>query len=133
MPPALRRFEPQSVRFRNTLRRFEAFSRDVNVNLDADLAVLMQDAFDAHLALLDAETDFPAQAVPAWATFRSRYVSDLTGNFIELYPFEDSEDVVRTAVALAEAVRSLIETGAGRFEHNDNSEDDAAPRLAGAL
>ena len=130
MTPALRRFQPHTVRFRKTLQRFEAFSRDVNANLDADLAILVLDAYDTHLAALDMETDFPALAVPAWTAFRTRYVSDLTGTFIELDPLEDTEGVVRDAIALAEEIRALIESETGRFEFSDHTDYYAAPRLA---
>lgn len=129
MTHAVRRFQPHTLRFRKTLQCFEAFSRDVNANLDADLSTLVQDAYDAHLTALDVEIDFPALAVPAWTAFRSRYVSDLTGTFVHV---DDADEVARDAIALAEEIRALICSETGRFEHSDHSEYYAAPRLARA-
>ncbi len=102
------RLQPHIMRFRMTLQCFEAFSRDVNANLTADLSSLVQDAYDAHLSALHVELDFPAIAVPAWTAFRSRYVSDLTGTFIDTGAGDEGDDIARDAIALAEEIRSLI-------------------------
>jgi hypothetical protein len=113
MATEIPRLRPQTVRYRQSLARLEAFVRDVGSNTDADVFTLAQDAFDAHLAAIDMETDIPAVAV------RVRYVSDVTGSLVEPRDGETYEDVARELIGLIEEVRVLVDSQTEEHEERD--------------
>jgi hypothetical protein len=76
----------------------------------ADRDLVMQDAFDTRLAILDPDRDFPAVAIPVWTAFRSRYVSDVTG---ELYLGDEPnavDDVIFEATEMLVEILSVMDT-----------------------
>ena len=113
------RLRPQTLRYRNTVQLLNAFLNEAGADTDRDIAVQFQDAYDARLAILNIDDDFPAIAVPAWMGFKARYVSDVTGALFEPGPNEDVFDLMRDVYQLVTEIRDLVEEETARNEERD--------------
>ena len=113
------RLRPQTLRYRHTVQLLNAFLNDAGADTDRDIAVQFQDAYDARLAVLNIDDDFPAIAVPAWMGFKARFVSDLTGALVEPAANEDVFDLMRDVYQLVTEIRDLVEEQTSRNEERD--------------